>query len=102
MMYEIGLLVSEILDWLQMLIPLTSNNQVFIPLPVFDYTNDNQPHGWKEEFTRRVRTNQSPINIITNDSVVIQGGDPLDWIDYSTQPEVMTMTNDGNTSTFIS
>ncbi|KAK0169089.1 hypothetical protein PV327_002835 [Microctonus hyperodae] len=95
----IGLLVSEILDWLQMLIPLTSNNQVFIPLPVFDYANDNQPHDWKAEFIRRVRSNQSPINIITNDSVVIEGGDPLDWIDYSTQPEVMTMINDGNTIT---
>ncbi|KAL6434096.1 hypothetical protein ACFW04_005918 [Cataglyphis niger] len=92
------LLLSEVWSWTQLF--LCMKNDFCLPTFSFGYAHQNGPHTWKDLYPGSTGNNQSPINIITRLTVVVQPSEPLRWINYNSVPQSMTITNNGHTVIF--
>lgn len=97
-LFFLVLLLSEVWSWTQLF--LCMKNDFCLPTFSFGYAHQNGPHTWKDLYPGSTGNNQSPINIITRLTVVVQPSEPLRWINYNSVPQSMTITNNGHTGRF--
>ncbi|XP_072743312.1 carbonic anhydrase 1 [Anoplolepis gracilipes] len=95
------LLLSEVLNWIQLFLSPESDYFPVYPLRFsFGYAHQNGPHTWKDLYPGSIGNNQSPINITTRFAVVVQPPEPLRWSNYNMEPLSMTIANNGHTVIF--
>lgn len=97
------LFLNDIWNWTQ-LFSCTENRADYVdyrtPAFSFGYAHQNGPHTWKDLYPASTGSNQSPINIITRLTVVMQPSEPLLWSNYNSGPLSMTIANSGHTGRF--
>lgn len=64
----------------------------------YGYEDEDGPVMWRTRFSESNGHYQSPINISSKESIVLELQVPLHWFFYSAMPDQAFLSNDGHTS----